>query len=279
MGKCSDYGRLKELHEQALHYFDHDGKLADLQKQMLHELEASPNPVPERYFVALTFLNSLFIDGERKVEGNKEWLNRQMRSACRDDAEEHNTLNETEEYLTVLKSVHDSILDDECTLKKILGHLDKEYGIQMVYNAGSGHDRTPKETLGENRVVHLSLEENQGYFEALGTGIKVIGDYRFSPFKDKSFDVTLMRGLPPESAMKAVGEFRRVSREYGLLVVMENCGDFPQNFDVLCCHLGSAGLDPIGLPLEYSTKRIAVFQNKPAPKISEIRSKPKYRLS
>ena len=53
-------------------------------------------------------------------------------------------------------------------LADTLKYLDNSYGISRLYYAGSGFDPVPRETLGVERVVHLSLEER--FFPLLGVG-------------------------------------------------------------------------------------------------------------
>lgn len=239
---------------------------------MLRELESTFTSVPERYFIELGLLNDLFVDGEHVSSDIKEWFILQHDLPGPDD-EPAMTLTESERYFTAIKKLHDQILGEDCTIKETLKWLDEEHDIKTVYYAGSGHDRIPKETLGKNRIVHLSLEENQGYFETLGDGIKVKGDYRRSPFKNKSFDVTLVRGVALSSMTEALWEFRRVTKDAGLIIINDNYGN-KGHFDVLCDYLESDfpksplnhSLKRIELPQRYAAPNIAVFQNKPAPR-------------
>lgn len=132
----------------------------------------------------------------------------------------------TTELMEVL-NVHIHRSRHEGKLKEVLKYLDEKYEIGKLYYPGSGWHITPKEALGKDRVTHLSLEENAdfvegGYFGMLGEGVKVKGDYRFSPFKDKSFDATLIHDIPRESAIDSLSEFRRVTKEDGLIIVVRD---------------------------------------------------------
>lgn len=98
-----------------------------------------------------------------------------------------------------------------------LRYLDDLFGISRLYYAGCGWDIIPRETLGVSRVVHLSLEDR--YFPFLGEGLKVRGDYRKSPFADNSFDATLISRLEPESALEALNEYIRVTKNGGFFIV------------------------------------------------------------
>ena len=89
-----------------------------------------------------------------------------------------------------------------------------------MYYPGSGWDSIPKDTLGVERVVHLSLEEIEGgYFKKLGHGINIVGDFRNSPFCSNVFDATLIYGIPPDAVLEAIPEFRRVTKIGGLIIV------------------------------------------------------------
>lgn len=110
------------------------------------------------------------------------------------------------------------VLNPDKALSEALSLLDQKYDIHKLYYPGSGFHAVPKEILGIERVVHLSLEEVD-YFKKLGNGTKVKGDYRKSPFKSRYFDATLIWGIPPETALEAVDEFLRVTKEDGILIV------------------------------------------------------------
>lgn len=143
-------------------------------------------------------------------------------------------------------TVHGRTSYRERKLGEALEALDEKYGIGKLYYPGSGWHTTPKEALGEGKIVHLSLEENAsfvdgGYFALLGEGIKVKGDYRFSPFKDGSFDATLIHATPMSSTMDALSEFRRVTKEDGLIIVVSESENGRKGFEAVCDCLGSGG--------------------------------------
>ena len=102
-------------------------------------------------------------------------------------------------------------------LANTLRYLDDSFGISRLYYVGCGWDIIPRETLGTRKVVHLSLEDR--YFLFLGEGLKVQGDYKKSPFADNSFDATLISRLEPESALVALDEYIRVTKNGGLFIV------------------------------------------------------------
>ena len=109
-------------------------------------------------------------------------------------------------------------------LKKLLRYLAKHYPIQRLYYPGSGAHAIPLEALGEDKVFHVSLEENRqfvpgGYFERLNARNMIVADFRKSPFRDNFFDATLLWGTPPESTIEAIDEFIRVTKLEGLLIV------------------------------------------------------------
>lgn len=141
------------------------------------------------------------------------------------------------------------LLSRERKLEELLKYLDKEYGFKTVYYPGSGMHQTPKNALGIDKVVHLSLEAHKGwpdggYFEMLGEGIKVQGDYRHSPFKDKSFDAVFVYGTPLASTIEGLGEYRRVVKDDGLMVVVrhnkKSCTGKKDDFEIISEYLGDA---------------------------------------
>lgn len=146
-------------------------------------------------------------------------------------------------------------------LYRTLKHLDQNYNIQKVYYPGSGFHKVPKRALGIEKVVHLSKEEIEGgYFKNLGEGIKVQGDYMQSPFKDHSFDATLIWGIPPDTAIISIPEFLRVTKPNGLLITgtSELCQVGYDNFDTIYLFL-DRHLNRIKLPkIDF---RIRVYQN------------------
>lgn len=130
----------------------------------------------------------------------------------------------------------------ERKLEEILKYLADEYDIKTFYYPGSGFHQTPKRALGIDKVVHLSLETDctllpgGGYFGLLGKGIKVKGDYRYSPFKDKSFDAVFIYGTPLASTMEALWDYRRVVKDGGLIIV-GGVGD--KDFELISSCLGN----------------------------------------
>lgn len=116
-----------------------------------------------------------------------------------------------------------------------LKFLDEEYDLGLFLYAGSGWDKVPKETLGLERVVHLSLEEvkgdkcgkfniiedvvKHGYFGRLGKGIKVQGDFRKCPFKDKTFGSCYIHYVLCEQVLEAKEDLTKVLDKNGLLII------------------------------------------------------------
>lgn len=117
---------------------------------------------------------------------------------------------------------HEREKEYEKNRRGFLQWVENTYHPQKIYYPGSGKDRLPKEVLGENRVVHLSLEENKeigGYFLRLGSGQKVEGDFLRSPFKDESFDAVFVHDTPIGVTTQGTAEFYRVLKEGGVLVL------------------------------------------------------------
>lgn len=148
----------------------------------------------------------------------------------------------------------------ERKLEELLKYLDKEYDIKTFYYPGSGWHKTPKKVLGKDKVVHISLETDlerwgkPGYFAKLGEGIKVKGDYRYSPFKDKSFDAVFIYGTPLASTIEALQEYRRVTAKDGLVIVVRDnkkvCPKERDNFEIIAEYLGTQTVYPGGPHLE-----------------------------
>ncbi len=156
----------------------------------------------------------------------------------------------------------------EQKLGRVLKYLDREYGIKTLYYPGSGCHQTPKEALGKDKVVHLSFEKDAeratgvGYLAKLGEGIKVKGDYRYSPFKDKSFDAVLIHGTPLASTIEALREYRRVVKDDGLIIVTldrQICSEDMPDSKIIAKYLGDSfypggpHLERIFMPPEIET--------------------------
>lgn len=106
-------------------------------------------------------------------------------------------------------------------LATVLHYLDENFDLGMLYYPGSGFHIKPRDTLGENRVTHLSLQPEH-YFKHLGEGIKVVGDYRNTSFPDNSFDSSLVWGATHPTIKDAVEDILRVTKVDGLFVVGYN---------------------------------------------------------
>jgi len=115
-----------------------------------------------------------------------------------------------------------------------LKFLDQEYCLGLFLYAGSGWDGVPKETLGLERVIHLSLEETKGnklkyrlpedivkhgYFGRLGEGVKVQGDFRKCPFKGESFGSCYIHLVWHDAVTEAKQDIVRVLKKNGLLII------------------------------------------------------------
>lgn len=143
----------------------------------------------------------------------------------KEKSELHNHPEKRERLLLAAKQIESDFLD----------FLDEKYGLGMFFYPGSGWDKVPKETLGLERVVHLSLEETKGdtkgkfcmqedvvkygYFGRLGEGIKVQADFRTCPFKDNVFDSCFIHYVLSESTIEARGEIERVMKKGALLII------------------------------------------------------------
>ncbi len=117
---------------------------------------------------------------------------------------------------------HERMKEYEQNRKNFLQWIKNTYSPIKVYYPGSGIDKIPKEVLGEDKVIHLSLEENKevgGYFSRLGPGNKIEGDFLNSPFKDKSFDAIVIHDTPEVVTRQALDEFHRVLEDNKILIL------------------------------------------------------------
>lgn len=128
----------------------------------------------------------------------------------------------------------------ERRLAHFLRWIDRTYSPKRVLYPFSGWHTTPRDTLGENRVVHLSNETDdmdmpRPFLRDLEYGLRVEGDARNQPFSDRTFDAVFLRTGNSllqleldeleggEGLSKVMAEFRRVVKPRGLFIV-ENAG-------------------------------------------------------
>jgi SAM-dependent methyltransferase len=128
--------------------------------------------------------------------------------------------------------------DFEKKRRAFLRFVQDTYDPEHVYYPGSGTDRFPKEELGEDTITHLSLEENKdwysgGYFDRLGSGQKVQGNYLQSPFKDGAFDAVFIHNTPVKTTTEGLKEFERVLKDKGVILLDNSNWDNKQLQDFL----------------------------------------------
>jgi len=109
-----------------------------------------------------------------------------------------------------------------------LKYLKQRFNPSLVYYPGSGADIQPKKIFGNYHVIHLSLPEHEskaGYLEALGDGIKLLGDMRHSNLADRSVDLIYLTAysLPEGLIDHSIPDFDRVLKPGGY-VSLEGCG-------------------------------------------------------
>lgn len=131
----------------------------------------------------------------------------------------------------------------ERRLAHFLRWIDRTYSPKTMLYPFSGWHTTPRDTLGDNRVVHLSNEiGNMGdprqFLRDLEYGLRVKGDARNQPFPDQSFDSVFLRiggGIIDlelddldggQGLSKVMAECRRVVKPRGLFIV-ESAGQKP----------------------------------------------------
>ena len=116
--------------------------------------------------------------------------------------------------------------------KEFLKWVQSEFNPKNMLYAGSGNDKLPKNVLGEDAVIHISLEENKpwfpgGYFSGLGSGKKVEGDFLQAPFKEKTLDAVYIHDAPENIVRKGLCEFKRILKDSGILI-LDNSGWFEE---------------------------------------------------
>lgn len=105
---------------------------------------------------------------------------------------------------------------------KFLRWLKKTERLNKVLYAGSGYDDLPKHVLGEDKVVHTSLEKYKGdpeeYFPLLGKGEKVVAENKELPFAESTFGAVLFFGLSEEIISEQIPDAIRTLKPGGVIV-------------------------------------------------------------
>lgn len=103
-----------------------------------------------------------------------------------------------------------------------LSWLKTNISKDKILYAGSGDDVLPKIVFGEDKVVHVSMENYNGwetiYFPELGSGMKLVADNIDMPFPDSSFDMVMFFGLYTDSTLNQINEAVRVLDHNGLII-------------------------------------------------------------
>jgi SAM-dependent methyltransferase len=124
----------------------------------------------------------------------------------------------------------------ERRLSHFLRWVNKIYAPKKVLYPFSGWHTTPRDILGDDRVIHLSNEtDNDGnprqFLRDLEYGLRVEGDARNQPFSDQVFDAVFLRIGESivdleledleggEGLNKVFSECRRVVKPRGLFIV------------------------------------------------------------
>lgn len=176
-------------------------------------------------------------------------------------------LGATSDYLddkfSALTRFKNSIIASNIREEKIatpfLIWVREKYNPQFVYYPFSGWHITPREIFGQDRVVHLSNDDNNPFLRDIGSGIRVRGDVSRQPFRDEVFDVIFLNrhDVRGKDRKRIFAEFRRVLKEDGLFVV-----DSDQRNIVNYCR---KNLQPVDIPEEIvnvAKSSFALFQNR-----------------
>jgi|GEM_PF-1942079 len=123
-------------------------------------------------------------------------------------------------------------IGSEKAIQKDLHRLREDYDITIAYYPGSGYDVVPRNAMGSDRVIHLSLEEHDSYYRLKHAqdnlrgyekrDMELVGDYRSSPLKDASVDAVVVKGIPIHSAVEAVSDFQRVLKNNGIVLLVDD---------------------------------------------------------
>ncbi len=103
-------------------------------------------------------------------------------------------------------------------------YIDATYNPGAVYYPACGADSVPKEVFGADKVIHLSLPENEPtehYLARLGDGIKILGNMENSPLADMSVDLIWLNLHGLILSPKTLADFERVLRKGGCVVTEE----------------------------------------------------------
>lgn len=105
--------------------------------------------------------------------------------------------------------------------ENFLSWIKTKYNPKLVLYPFCGWHTTPRETLGKDTVIHLSLDDCHDHLIDLGTGEKVKGDIFSLPFQDNTFDAVFLRfgKLKKDQVDHAFSELRKTVKENGLFIV------------------------------------------------------------
>lgn len=94
----------------------------------------------------------------------------------------------------------------EARLETFLMWVNKRFNPTLVYYPYSGSHITPRETFGQDEVVHLSPDKCHPHLYELGSGQRVKGDASRLPFKEHQFDAAFIRTWGLDLDLKEVPE-------------------------------------------------------------------------
>jgi hypothetical protein len=123
-------------------------------------------------------------------------------------------------------------IGSEKAIQKDLHRIREERAVAIAYYPGSGYDIVPRDAMGSDRVVHLSLEGHDSYYRMKHAqdslhgyekrDMELVGDFRSSPLKDASVDAVIIKGIPIHSAIEAIEDFQRVLKDDGAVLFVDN---------------------------------------------------------
>lgn len=148
---------------------------------------------------------------------------------------------------------------NERKLTEFLTWVNSTYSPELVFYPLSGWHTNPRDTFGEEKVVHLSNDNKHPYLYHMEHGMRVKGDIHKTPFRGGMFDAVFLRPGPLRFEDKYVNleqlleESRRVVKPDGLFIVEVQSNP---NMTALC----RQNLDRVQIPDDISQASSGLFE-------------------
>lgn len=130
---------------------------------------------------------------------------------------------EVEHWHALSKVATEAMNIKEARLETFLTWVNECFNPTLVYYPYSGSHITPRETFGNDKVVHLSTDKCHPHLYELGSGQRVKGDASQLSFKEHQFDAAFIRtwglDLDPKEVSEAVNDICLALKQSGLILV------------------------------------------------------------